>query len=177
MEAIRVGAHTHTHTDNVCGIPIGNLTSQLFANIYLNELDQFIKHELKVRYYIRYTDDFVILSQDYEYLIELIGKIALFLEEELKLDLHPRKVTIRKYTQGVDFLGYIVFPHHTLLRTKTKRRILRKLQQKVGEYNEGLMSRESLEQTFQSYSGVLSHANAFELERKIKNTFWFQAKK
>ncbi|MFA5987883.1 MAG: reverse transcriptase/maturase family protein, partial [Candidatus Paceibacterota bacterium] len=92
------------------GLPIGNLTSQLFANIYLNKLDQFVKHELKIKHYIRYTDDFVIISRDKLYLENLIEPIRSFLLDELALELHPNKIFIRKFHQGIDFLGYIVLP-------------------------------------------------------------------
>ena len=87
------------------GIPLGNLTSQIFANIYLNELDQFLKLGLKVKNYIRYADDFVILSDNKEYLVSLIPRIKLFLEDKLKIELHPEKVFIKTLYSGIDFLG------------------------------------------------------------------------
>ena len=155
------------------GLPIGNLTSQLFANIYLNEFDQFVKHKLKVKCYIRYTDDFVIGTEDKLYLENLIAPIRFFLSDKLALELHPKKVTIRKFHQGIDFLGYIVLPHHRLLRTKTKQRIFRKLKKRVEEYKKGVVNKQTLEQSLQSYLGVLSHANTYILEQKLKNQFWF----
>ncbi len=103
------------------GIPLGNITSQLFANIYLNELDKFVKHKLKVRYYIRYCDDFVILSDNTEYLQNLISRTGSFIENNLKLSLHPHKSIIRKYGEGVDFLGYISFPNFIILRLRTQK--------------------------------------------------------
>jgi len=95
------------HTEGLpkVGMPIGNLTSQLFANIYLNPLDQYLKHELKVQYYIRYADDFVVLSDNIQYLEELLQKIKCFLSERLKLSLHPNKITIRNYYLGIDFVN------------------------------------------------------------------------
>lgn len=81
------------------GVPIGNLTSQLFANVYMNEFDQFMKHRLKTHRYARYTDDFVIVSTDREYLWGLLQPIRTFLHETLGLELHPDKVEVRKYTQ------------------------------------------------------------------------------
>lgn len=155
------------------GVPIGNLTSQLFANIYMNELDQFIKHELRVKYYARYTDDFVIASYDRGYFEEMLPRIREFLERKLLLKLHPKKVSIRKFHKGVDFLGYIVFPDHRLIRSKTKRRIFRKLEQRVKEYNLGRIEKSTLEQSLQSYLGVLSHANARGLADELKNALWF----
>lgn len=143
------------------GIPIGNLTSQIFANVYLNELDQFVKHELKVKYYIRYCDDFAILNSSKEYLENLIPKIEKFLKEKLKLSLHQNKIIIRKYTQGIDFLGYIVLPHYILPRTKTKRRLFKKLKVKINSTN--------FNQSLESYLGYLSHANSFKVVQKLKS--------
>jgi len=86
---------------------------------------------------------------------------------------HPDKVSILPYHRGVDFLGQIIFPHHRLLRTKTKRRIFRKLKQKVKEYKSGAITEEELHQSLQSYLGVLSHVDAYETTEKLKNQFWF----
>ena len=85
------------------GLPIGNLTSQLFANIYLNELDQFIKQRMKIKDYVRYTDDFVIVAEKSLDLKEIINPIQLFLKNELKLEIHPQKISIKRFHQGVDF--------------------------------------------------------------------------
>jgi len=158
---------------NQKGLPIGNLTSQLFANIYLNEFDQFIKHELKIKNYIRYTDDFVIVSRDRQYLENLIVSIRKFLFDRLALELHPKKVTIKKFSQGVDFLGYIALPHYRLLRTKTKNRIFRKLKNLVFDYEVGIISKQAVEQSLQSYLGVMSHADAYKLGEELKNQFCF----
>lgn len=106
------------------GIPIGNLTSQLFSNIYLNELDQFVKHQLHARRYVRYMDDFAILHDDREYLRDLKDRITDFLSARLRLVAHPHKVRIERIAQGVAFLGYRVFPHHRLLRGSTVRRFV-----------------------------------------------------
>lgn len=111
------------------GIPIGNLTSQLFANIYLNELDYFVKHSLKVKYYARYTDDFVIISDQRNYLEDIILPTKSFLRSKLKLELHPHKISIRKLKQGIDFLGYVLLPKYRILRTKTKRRMFKRANQ------------------------------------------------
>lgn len=149
------------------GIPLGNVTSQLFANIYLNELDQFAKHHLKEKYYLRYCDDFIILSESKNHLENLIGKLDSFLQSQLKLNLHPNKIIIRKYRQGIDFLGYVVLPHHRVLRTKTKRRIFKKIKNKKLDREEGTISEESLNQSLQSYLGVLKHCCSKNIEEKI----------
>jgi len=148
-------------------LPLGNVTSQLFANVYLNELDQFMKHELKARYYLRYCDDFVILSENKEWLEEQIEPINRFLYRELKLELHPGKVFIRKFRQGIDFLGYVVLPHYTVLRTKTKRRMFKKIKQRRFELKVRKISRESFEQSLQSHLGILKHCREYKIQKEI----------
>lgn len=146
------------------GMPLGNLTSQVFANIYLNELDQFVKHELKVKYYLRYADDFLFLSKDKGLLSSYIDALRQFLSNELKLELHPKKIIFRKLEWGIDFLGYIVLPHYILPRTKTRRRIFKKLKEKV--------SLENFDQSLQSYLGYLGHASSFKITQELKNQVW-----
>lgn len=137
------------------GLPLGNLTSQLFVNIYMNEFDQFMKRELKVKHYIRYADDFVILQNDKMKLKDLLPKISYFLENRLKLSLHPDKVFTKTLSSGVDFLGWVNFPKHRILRTSTKRRMLKKLKNNT--------KREVLE----SYRGLLSHGNAYKISARL----------
>lgn len=153
------------------GVPIGNLTSQLFANIYLNELDKFLKQELKVKYYLRYTDDFLIISENKEYLEKIVLKMVDFLEENLLLKIHGEKTKIRKINQGVDFLGYVVFICYRLVRTKTKKRIFRKLKGRIKAYREGIISKLNLEQSLYSYIGFLSHADTYKVREDLKNEF------
>jgi retron-type reverse transcriptase len=137
------------------GLPLGNLTSQLFANIYLNKLDQFIKHKIKAAHYIRYADDFVIFHEDKHYLENIIPKISEFLKFNLKLELHPDKLFLKTVSSGVDFLGWIHFPDHRVLRRAAKRRMFKKIK--------GNFSPESLN----SYLGLLSHGNAKKLRLSI----------
>ncbi len=155
------------------GMPIGNLTSQLFANIYMDPLDQYIKHNLRAKYYIRYADDFVFMSNNQEYLQNILTQVECFLKEELKLTLHPNKVEICNYYLGVDFLGYVIFPKFILPRTKTKKRMFRKLAEKVNQVKEGRASPEALNQTLQSYLGFLSHCNSYKLSQEVKNQILF----
>lgn len=152
---------------NKKGVPIGNLTSQLFANIYLNELDRFLKQELKVKYYLRYTDDFLIISDNKECLEKTISEIILFLKEKLLLAIHEEKTKIRKTRQGIDFLGYVVFQKHRLVRTKTKKRIFRKLDKRHQNLEDGLISEKSFNQSLQSYLGVLKHCKGYKIKKKI----------
>ena len=161
---------------NPRGVPIGNLTSQIFANIYMNEFDQFVKHELKARYYARYTDDFIILGHNESGLLEKLDRIKTFLHDHLALELHPEKIIIRRYNQGIDFLGYVVFPHHQLVRAKTKRRIVKKLKGKLKAFKAGKITELTLNQSLQSYLGVLSNANAHKLKEYLLSHFWFWLK-
>lgn len=162
--------HSSIHPESR-GIPIGNLTSQLFANVYMNEFDQYMKHKLRVKHFIRYTDDFVIVSQNKHYLLSLLPKIRLFLSKTLHLNLHPHKISIRTFSQGIDFLGLVVLPHHRMLRTKTKRRMLTKLCLKAEECRDDEAKMTSLQQSLQSYLGVLSHADAYCLSQDLKNQY------
>jgi RNA-directed DNA polymerase len=134
------------------GLPLGNLTSQLLVNVYMNEFDKYVKYELRRKYYVRYADDFVFLSESRTALEELIPVIANFLEEKLKLSLHPNKVYIKSWASGVDFLGWVSFPDHRVLRSATKRRMLKNI---AGEPKEA---------TIASYLGMLQHGNAKKLE-------------
>lgn len=89
------------------GIPIGNLTSQIFSNIYLNELDHFVKNELRERFYFRYADDFILVHPECEHLEKVLPLIQEFVGERLRLVVHPSKIILRKFSQGIDFLGYV----------------------------------------------------------------------
>ena len=137
------------------GLPLGNLTSQLLVNVYMNEFDRFVKHTLKARYYVRYADDFLILSHDRRYLVELVPKIAVFVEQELKLSLHPSKVSIKTLASGADFLGWVHFPDHRVLRTTTKRRMFKRLAERPKK------------ETVQSYLGLLKHGNTRKLVKGV----------
>lgn len=138
------------------GLPLGNVTSQLFGNTYMHVFDHFVKHDLKIKQYIRYCDDFVIVYTDKAYLESLIPIIESFLYEHLRLILHPKKREIRKVSQGIDFLGYIVFPHYIRVRKTTRKRIQRK-------YKEGLNDAQKI-----SYDGVLSHASEYQFKKKLQ---------
>jgi len=148
----------HSERGEEKGIPLGNLTSQIFANIYLNALDQFIKNSLKIKYYLRYADDFIILDTDKRKFRRYIIFIEKLLEANSKLKLHPNKICIRNLEWGIDFCGYIVLPHYTLPRTKTKIRIIKKI-----------VNGNASSQAFQSYLGYFSHAHSFKIIQDLKN--------
>jgi len=138
------------------GLPLGNLTSQLFVNVYMNEFDQFAKHKLKGRYYIRYADDFVLLLENKELLEKQVSSIRIFLKENLSLELHPHKVSIKALTSGIDFLGWVHFPDHRVLRTQTKRRAIRRVRE------------HPISETVNSYLGLLRHGNAHKVQLEIQ---------
>lgn len=138
------------------GIPLGNLTSQLFANVYMHEFDWFIKHELRQRHYVRYCDDFVVVDRNRQHLLELLISIENFLTKRLGLSIHPDKIIVRSWNQGIDFVGYVIKPHCTLLRNKTKKRMLKRVNT----------------DNLASYLGLCSHANSHELEQLIRTKAW-----
>jgi len=137
------------------GLPLGNLTSQLLVNIYMNEFDQFVKHKLKLKHYIRYADDFIILSRDKEFLDYTLLILEAFLKEKLTLELHPNKVFIKTLASGVDFLGWVHFPNYRVLRTAAKRRMLKRIKEHPAK------------ETVNSYLGMLRHGNAYKLKKII----------
>ncbi len=136
------------------GLPLGNLTSQLLVNIYMNEFDQFVKRRLKVKYYARYADDFVILSENKNYLNLILQYIVVYLKEELKLQLHPNKISTETIASGIDFLGWVHYSKHRVLRTATKRRVLKNLKSNPKP------------ETIQSYLGLLKHGNMHKLRNR-----------
>ena len=137
------------------GLPLGNLTSQLLVNIYMNEFDQFMKHKLRVRYYIRYADDFAVMSDNKDWLEQQVLKIKEFLQSKLKLELHPDKIFIKTLASGIDFLGWVHFPDHRVLRTTTKRRMFKRLRET-----------KTIE-ILNSYLGLIKHRNTEKIKKKI----------
>ncbi len=140
------------HPERPRGIPLGNLTSQIFANIYLNELDRFIKYDLKAEYYLRYMDDLILLGGRRDQLSDYELKIEKFLLQRLNLRLRG-EYHFKKSKQGIDFLGYVIFPHHTILRTKTKRRMLKRANKN----------------NLASYLGLLCHCRGHSIKLRLIN--------
>jgi RNA-directed DNA polymerase len=124
----------------------------------MNEFDQFVKHNLRVKYYIRYADDFVVLSENRDYLEKRLEQMKEYLINNLKLTMHPDKVFIKTIYSGVDFLGWVNFSKYRVLRTSTKNRMFRNL--KNTNYKK---------ESVISYLGMLSHGNSYKLREKIKN--------
>lgn len=124
-----------------------------------------------MKHYLRFADDMLFVSHNKAELQGLIPEIEKFLSNRLKLKLHPDKVILRPLHQGIDFLGYITLPHHRVLRTTTKKRMFRKLGIRHNEFYQGEVAGESLNQSLQSYLGLLSHADTHELSQNVKNIF------
>lgn len=141
------------------GLPLGNLTSQLLVNIYMNEFDQYVKHILRVKYYIRYADDFVFMSPRKTRLLEILSQVHFFLSTVLALELHPHKVSLTTLASGVDFLGWVHFPKHGVLRNATVRRMKKRL-----------IIHPTLE-TIQLYHGLLGHGNATQLQAMLLDEY------
>jgi len=147
------------------GMPLGNLTSQFFANVYLNELDYFVKHKLKIKYYIRYVDDFVIFNSNKEILEKNKEKINLFLKDELKLELHPDKSKIILLEKGITFLGYRIFYYHKLLKKNNLRR------RKFILLNYNNLDYNKIYSSFEGWLAYAKRANTSNLRKKLIRKF------
>jgi hypothetical protein len=152
-------------------MPLGNLTSQFFANVYLNELDHFAKHILKAKFYIRYVDDFVILHNSKEQLEKWKRGIDMFLRDNLKIELHSDKSKIIPLSRGIDFVGFRNFWHHRLLR----KRNVRKMMFKIREYKNGSLNKEKILESFQGWNAYAKWANSYGLRRSVVKTIYASA--
>jgi hypothetical protein len=157
------------------GLPIGNLTSQFFANVYLNELDQFAKRKLKSKHYLRYVDDILFLAQDKEQLLGWRDEVGRFVKDQLGLDLNTKKQILQPVTKGIDWLGYVVKPNRVLVRPRVVRAFKRKLflinqdLQNLNQKREVLTKKEveKILATVNSYFGFFRHADTFKLRTKL----------
>ena len=147
-------------------VPIGNLTSQWFGNLYMNELDKFIKHELKIKCYLRYCDDFALFSNDKKQLNEAKHRIIKFLDEELKLTLS--KCDLFRTTQGVDFLGYRHFKDYILIRKSTVKRVKKRLERVKKAYLSGRMPHDKFRSVIASTDGWFKWANSHNLSLSLQ---------
>ena len=152
------------------GMPIGNLTSQLFANIYLNELAQYCKHILHVRYYIRYMDDVIILAPDKKQAHEYRERIAAFLRDELHLDLNS-KTAVRPADSPVEFVGYIATARRLKLRKATVRRIKNSFRAICRKYFSGRFTREEYRRRVASYQGMIAHCESRNLRARLNQIY------
>lgn len=151
------------HAKNNCGLPIGNLTSQLFSNIYLNSFDQWIKREVKIKHYGRYVDDFYLIHNDKEYLKSIIKPIKEYLSSHLELTLHPKKIYLQNTNKGVAFLGFVVKPY----RRYTGNRTIKNFHTTLLKYKQNESEILNLPQSINSYLGIMRHSKSLGIRRKM----------
>jgi RNA-directed DNA polymerase len=160
------GDDLFTFVERRHGIPIGNLTSQFFANVYLNPLDHFVKEQLHCKCYIRYCDDFVVFADDKYWLHEVKAQIEEYLTL-LRLKLHPRKCQVLPVKDGTDFLGYRIFSKHRRVRRDSIIRFRRRMRRLQGAYARGEIPLSHIRQSIQSWLGHLSHADSYGLRKQL----------
>ena len=153
------------------GMPLGNLTSQFFANVYLDELDHFVKHALKVKYYIRYVDDFVILHKDRKILEKWREEIDRFLRCSLKVELHPEKTRIEPLSGGLTMLGFRVFYHHRLLKRSNARRIWMRLERHREKCDSGEINPYEARASMAGWLAYAHFANTYGLRKRVTLRF------
>jgi retron-type reverse transcriptase len=153
------------------GMPLGNLTSQFFANVYLNELDHFVKHNLKAKYYLRYVDDFVLLHRDKKILEKWKEEINLFLKSNLKIELHPDKTKIFPVRKGLTMLGFRVFDHYRLLKKSNARRIWKRLEGLKKKYDKSGITAEKARQSLEGWLAYAKFANTYALRKRVSRRF------
>ncbi|MBY6032153.1 RNA-directed DNA polymerase [Marinobacter daepoensis] len=169
------------NTGAACGLPIGNLSSQFFANVYLDKLDQFVKHTLKARRYLRYVDDFIIVHNNRQQLETWLGKIQTFIAQELRLSLKP-DIRLKPLTDGIDFLGYVVRPTYTLVR----KRVVAHAKETLGQWQQRHVTGNQITATpaelrniqavTASFHGHCRHANTHRLQAAMGQQFpWLNA--
>lgn len=164
------------HNEDSVGVPIGNYTSQYYANIYLNELDKYVKHELKLKYFVRYMDDWVILFKTKEEAKEALQKITIFLREELKLELNS-KTNYFQVNQGASFCGYRIWPTHMLLRDQSKKRMKRRMKIFQKLYRDNRITIEEITKSVMSWWGHVIHCNSHMLICRIFDQYRFSRSK
>jgi RNA-directed DNA polymerase len=153
-----------------CGLPIGNLTSQVFANFYMNPFDHFIKHDLGIRFYGRYVDDFVIVHADREYLKSLIPIVKDYLELKLNLTLHPKKIYLQHYAKGIKYLGSVIKPHRTYIANRTKGNFYQAIERQnlvARDHKPTKKEKEHFLSSMNSYLGIMKHHKTFFLRRDV----------
>ncbi len=159
------------HAKENTGLPIGNLTSQIFANFYMDTFDHYIKHDLKIKFYGRYVDDFVIVHENKEYLKTLLPKISFFLQTDLKLTLHPRKIHLQHYKKGILFLGNVIMPN----RIYTRNRTIGNFYNSIAKWNilirkNKKLTREELskfQSSINSYLGIMKHYKTYKIRKQM----------
>jgi len=159
------------HTKENTGLPIGNLTSQIFANFYMDTFDHYIKHDLQIKYYGRYVDDFVLIHNNKEYLKSLIPILSNFLLSTLQLTLHPKKIYLQHYTKGVKFLGTVILPNRIYLQNRT----INNLKSSIFDFNTEIRQTKKLQEpekqqvqsSINSYLGIAKHYNTYNIRKQL----------
>lgn len=147
-----------------------NKVYEMFANLYLDQLDQFCKHKLHMRYYIRYMDDVIIIHNSKRHLEKVKKEIAAFLESRLHLQLN-NKTCIRPVRLGAEFVGFRVWSTHVKLRKKTAKKMIKRLEYVFAAYHAGEMDREKMNRTVASYKGILKHFNSHGMAQKLNDIY------
>lgn len=155
------------------GLPMGNLTSQFFANVYLSPLDHFVKETLRLDY-VRYVDDFVVFADDAEILENARRRIENYLAEHLRLRVHPRKTHISPCEKGITFLGQRVFRTHQKLKGENLRRFYKRLRRRLRDFRAGRLAPDKLEQQLNAWLGHAKQADTFRLRKKILRQLFFE---
>ena len=156
------------HSKPNCGLPIGNLTSQVFANFYMDTFDHYVKHVLKIKYYGRYVDDFVIVHEDKEYIKNLIPKLSDFLQSELQATIHPKKIYQQHYSKGVKFLGTVILPNRIYIANRTKGNFYNAIekQNQIARDNKPTKEeQQGFQSSMNSYLGIMKHYKTYELRK------------
>jgi len=158
------------HAQNNCGLPIGNLTSQLFGNIYMNEFDHWVKKELGIRYYGRYVDDFVLIHENKDYLQSMIPKLSAFLLSNLKLTLHPDKIYLQHHLKGVKYLGAVIKPNRIYIANRTKGNFynaIEKQNQIARDHKPTKEEQSAFQSSMNSYLGIMKHYKTYKLRKQM----------
>jgi len=158
------------HSAENCGLPIGNLTSQVFANFYMDSFDHYVKHDLKIRYYGRYVDDFVIVHEDKEYLRNLIPKLSEYLQSELQTTIHSKKIYLQHYSKGVKYLGAVIKPHKTYIANRTKGNFynaIEKQNQIARDHKPTKEEQQAFQSSMNSYLGIMKHYKSYKLRKTM----------
>jgi hypothetical protein len=153
-----------------CGLPIGNLTSQLFGNVYMNEFDHFVKRDLAIKYYGRYVDDFILVYPNREYLKQITGTIKEYLYVNLELELHPNKVYLQHFSKGVSYLGAYIKPHRIYISNRTKNNFYESIKKQSTiaiNHKPTKEDKNNFISSMNSYLGVLNHYRTYKLRKKM----------
>jgi RNA-directed DNA polymerase len=168
------------HSQSNCGLPIGNLTSQVFANFYMDSFDHFVKHDLKIRYYGRYVDDFVIVYEDKEYLKKLIPILSEYLQSELQVTIHPKKIYLQHYTKGVKFLGTVIKPNRIYIANRSKGNFYNAIEKQnkiVLDHKPTKEEKAAFLSSMNSYLGIMKHYKSYNLRKRMifkrLSGYWF----